>query len=123
MAKKDKEPPEETSEETTDGHIPIRIADHPRASRSIARIRAWGALVGFALAAYLGYKAGLTFIDLVIRAIGIGIASYLVAWAGAQAVWKQIVFAEVALRRREANEAQQKLLADLDEAAGNPPQA
>lgn len=108
-------------EPTADGHIPIRIAEHPGAMRSIARIRSWGALVGFAIAAYLGNKAGLTFVDLVIRSILIGAASYLVAWAGAQAVWRQVVFAELAARRKDAAEKQQQLLADLEEAAGNEP--
>lgn len=124
MAKADKDPPEDDDAEDTgsgDGHTPIRIADHPRASRSIARVRAWGALVGFAIAAYLGHKAGLTFVDLVIRSILIGGASYLVAWAGAQAIWRQIVFAELAVRRREANEAQQAMLEELEKAAKERP--
>ncbi len=114
--KKD-EPEDEADDGTPDGHIPIRIADHPRARRSIARVRAWGALIGFGLAAYLGNKAGLPFVDLVLRSIGIGMASYLVAWAGAQAVWKQIVFAELAVRRRDVAETQQALLDKLEEAA------
>jgi hypothetical protein len=110
--------PEEGEETTEDGHTPIRIADHPRARRAIARSRAWGALIGFGLAAYFGDKAGVPFVDLVLRSIGIGIAAYLVAWAGAQAIWRQILFAELAVRRREANESQQALLEELEAQAG-----
>lgn len=100
-----------------DGHTPIRLADHPRASSSIARVRAWGALVAFAVAAWLGYRMGLPFVDLVARSIVFGVAGWLVAWAAAQTVWRQLVYAEVAAARRRATEAQQAILAELADAA------
>ncbi len=116
MAKKAKDEDVEGAEEIADdGHIPVRLADHPRASKSIPRIRAWGAVVGFAVAAYFGDKAGLPFVDLVIRSILIGMATSLVVWAGAQAVWKQIVFAEIASARKEAAEKQKELIEAIEQ--------
>jgi hypothetical protein len=119
MAKAKDEPEDDAAEgEEAEGSGGIRLAEHPRAMRSIARARAWGALAGFAIAAYLSHKAGLTFVDLVIRSIGIGIASYLMVWAASQAIWKQIVFAELAARRKEAAEKQAALLEELQNHAG-----
>lgn len=123
MAKKGKDPeePEGDEETTDDGHIPVRLADHPRASRSIAQVRAWGAVLGFAVAAYFSNKAGLPFVDLVIRSILIGMATSLVLWAGAQAIWKQIVFAEIATARKEANEKQREIIEALEQAKEQQP--
>ena len=122
MAKKAKdEEPEDGEETTEDGHIPVRLADHPRAAPSIARIRAWAALIGFAVAVYFGNKAGLPFVDLVIRSILIGLATSLAVWAGAQAVWKQIVFAEIAAARKEANEKQREIIEALEQAKEQQP--
>lgn len=112
---KDKDDAEGADETTADGHIPVRLAEHPRASRSIARVRAWGAVIGFAVAAYFGNKAGLPFVDLVIRSILIGMATSLVVWAGAQAVWKQIVFAEIATVRKEVAEKQQEIIEAIEQ--------
>ncbi|MDO9354447.1 MAG: hypothetical protein Q7T55_12180 [Solirubrobacteraceae bacterium] len=120
MAKKkvDAEPEEDDAGESADGHTPIRIADHPRARNAIARSRAWASLIGFGLGAFFGDRAGVPFVDLVLRSIGIGIGAYLAVWAGALAIWRQILFAELAVRRREANESQQALLAELESQAG-----
>ena len=95
----------------------IRLAEHPGAARSIPRVRAWAGLSGFVLAALLGNQAGLPFIDLVLRALLIGTACLLVAWVVAQAVWKQIVFAEIAAARKRAREAHQALLDELEQRA------
>lgn len=117
MAKK-KDKADETPK-TEDGGLPeIRLADHPAAARSIPRVRSWAGLLGFVVAAALGNQAGLPFIDLVLRALLIGTACALVAWAAAQAVWKQIVFAEVAAARKRAREAQLKLLDELEQPSG-----
>ena len=122
---KSKEPDDELDgdETTEDGHIPVRLKDHPRAAQSIARVRAWGAVLGFAVAAWFGNKAGLPFVDLVIRSILIGMATSLVVWAGAQAVWKQIVFAEIAKARKEALEKQQELIDAIENRDEQPPKA
>lgn len=121
MAKKNKDiEVDESAEGEPDGHIPVRIADHPRAVRSISRARAWGAVIGFGVAAFFGDRIGLPFVDLVVRSILIGAASYLVVWAGAQAVWRQIVFAEIAIKRKEALEKQQDLIDAIEPPGGEP---
>ncbi|MFT4034985.1 MAG: hypothetical protein QM679_05365 [Patulibacter sp.] len=97
---------------------PIRLSDHPRARASIAYAKAWGAVIGFALAAWLGYRGGIPFVDLVVRAIAIGALSCLAVWGVAQAIWKQILFAELAAARKAAVEAQQKVLDELAELTG-----
>ena len=125
MAKKKDEPDDDEladgEEGTEDGHIPVRLKDHPRAAASLAKVRAWGAIVGFAVAAYFSHKAGLTFVDVVIRSILIGLATSLVVWAGAQAVWKQIVFAEIAQARKDALEKQQELIDAIENRDENQP--
>jgi hypothetical protein len=113
MAKKT-DPDEDGAGASADAGSAIRIAGHPKAVHSIARIRAWGALIGFVVAAYFGHKASLTFTELVIRAILIGGAGYLVAWAAAQAVWRQVIFAELAAKRKQALEIQKTILDELE---------
>lgn len=126
MAKKKKDDDELADVELTDGedatdggHIPVRLKDHPRAAGSIQRASAWGAVVGFVVAAYFGNKAGLPFVDLVIRSILIGIATSLVVRFAAQAIWKQIVFAEIAIARKEAAEKQKELIDAIENREGN----
>lgn len=92
----------------------IRIADHPRARASISRAKSWGAVLGFAIAAWFGYKAGNPFVDVVVRSILIGAAASLTVWAVAQAIWKQIIFAEVAAARKKAVETQKAILDELE---------
>lgn len=93
----------------------IRIADHPRARASISRAKAWGGLIGFAITAWFSHQAGTPFVEATIRSIAIGAASSLAVWGVAQAVWKQVIFAELAARRREAVETQNAILAELEE--------
>ncbi|MBO9533328.1 MAG: hypothetical protein J7513_10180 [Solirubrobacteraceae bacterium] len=91
----------------------IRLSEHPRASASIARAKAWGAIAGFGVTAYIGYKGGIPFVDLVVRSIIIGALTCLATWGAAQAIWKQIVFAELAAARKEALETQKAILDEL----------
>lgn len=128
MAKKKKDDDDLADVELADGeegaeggHIPVRLKDHPRAAGSIQRASAWGAVIGFIVAAYFGDKAGLPFVDLVIRSILIGMASALAVRFGAQAVWKQIIFAEIAIARKEAAEKQQELIDAIENREGNDP--
>ncbi len=98
-----------------EGRTAIRLADHPRAQASIARAKAWGACVGFAVSAYFGYHVGNPFVDIVIRSILIGAATCLATWGAAQAIWKQILFAELAAARKEALETQKAILEELED--------
>jgi hypothetical protein len=114
MAKKkqpDAEEPEDGTEPTTivvPERPQLHLRDHPRAQFHIKRIRSLAAVVGFVLAALLSLQAGLPAEDVLIRALGVGIAARFVFWAGAVLVWRQLAAAEIEVARR-------KLLARLDE--------
>ena len=79
------------------------IAAHPRASYQVRRAKGWGGMAGFAIAAYLSYKAGVPTADLGMRAIISGIVGYMLAWACAVTVWRHLMLAELrAARERQA---------------------
>jgi len=71
------------------------VANHPRARASVRRIKGIAGLVGFGIAALLAHSAGLSTTALLARALIVGIGAYLIAWACAVAVWRQIVLAEL----------------------------
>jgi hypothetical protein len=71
------------------------VAAHPRASYQVRRAKGWGGIIGFGLAAYFSYKAGVPTADLGLRALIAGIVGYMLAWACAVTVWRQLVLAEV----------------------------
>jgi hypothetical protein len=71
------------------------VAAHPRASYQVRRAKGWGGIIGFGLAAYFSYKAGVPTADLGLRALIAGIVGYMIAWACAVTVWRQLVLAEV----------------------------
>jgi hypothetical protein len=71
------------------------VAAHPRASYQVRRAKGWGGVAGFGIAAYLSHKAGVPMVDLGLRAIIAGMVGYLLAWACAVTVWRQLVLAEL----------------------------
>jgi hypothetical protein len=71
------------------------LATHPRASYQVRRAKGWGGVAGFGIAAYLSHKAGVPLVDLGLRAIIAGMVGYLLAWACAVTVWRQLVLAEL----------------------------
>jgi hypothetical protein len=71
------------------------VAAHPRASYQVRRAKGWGGLAGFAIAAYMSHKAGVPMFDLGLRAIIAGMVGYMLAWACAVTVWRQLVQAEL----------------------------
>jgi hypothetical protein len=71
------------------------VAAHPRASYQVRRAKGWGGIAGFALAAYFSYKAGVPYVDLGLRALIAGIVGYMLTWACAVTVWRQLVLAEL----------------------------
>ena len=78
-----------------DGSGVPSVAAHPRASYQVRRAKGWGGLIGFGAAAYLSYKAGVPMSDLGLRALVAGIVGYMLAWACAVTVWRQLVLAEL----------------------------
>jgi hypothetical protein len=87
--KKDKGPAAEP------GGVVITIGAHPRARRSVRRMRALGGLFGFFVALFLSLRAGVPEWDATARALIAGIVVHLAAWAVSVAVWKQLMLAEL----------------------------
>jgi hypothetical protein len=85
---------EETPDAATAGEA-VSIAAHPRAKASIRRIRAWSALVAFALVLYLSLSADVGGQEAAMRAIAGGLVGNLIGWFCALALWRQIVVQEV----------------------------
>jgi hypothetical protein len=80
-----------------------KVSEHPVAARQIARVRAWAALIGFALGFWLSRRAGLPFPESGARAIGAGVVCRLLAWAAVVSVWRQLIPAEIQARRRQGD--------------------
>lgn len=72
----------------------ISLRDHGRAAPSIRRAKAIGGLGGFLAAAALGLAHGGPFAATAERALEVGIAGNLAAWAIAVLVWKRLLVAE-----------------------------
>lgn len=76
------------------------IAGHPRAVRSVARAKSWGALLGFVLGGYLSLPTH-TLADAGLRALIAGAALYVGAWAVAVFVWRRLVIIEIKAREQQ----------------------
>jgi hypothetical protein len=83
----------------------IRISDHPRAQRSIRTLKSYAGLGAFLFAGYAQWKAGGAYIDVATRALLWGIAAYIVVWALAVQVWRQLAIAEVRAAQRKWEES------------------
>jgi hypothetical protein len=81
----------------------LSVATHPRARAQVRRVKGWGGLIGFGIAAYLSLKAGVPATQTGVRALGAGVAGYLVAWACAVSVWRHLVLAELRAAFEAAN--------------------
>jgi hypothetical protein len=74
---------------------PIAVTAHPRASRSVRRVRAAAGLAGFLITLLLSLKAGVPAWDATARALVAGVILHLTGWAVAVAVWRQLILAEL----------------------------
>jgi predicted lipid-binding transport protein (Tim44 family) len=79
------------------------VAAHPRAALHVARAKGWGGLLGFLLGGYLSLPTS-TLAAAGLRALVAGMVCYLVAWAGAVFVWRQLVMLQVAGARSRKRE-------------------
>ena len=93
----------------------ISVAGHPRSATAVRRAKGAGGLLGTLLAALLALKAGLPSLDVMVRGLAGGIVGYLVLWAVAVAVARQLVVAEVRARYAELVQAS-AVAADADAA-------
>ena len=87
----------------------VKLTAHPRAQHQIGRLKAYGGLAGFGLAAWASHKNGAPFLDMAVRALMWGVISYVVVWALAVQVWRHVAVAEVRAHERRWREHKQKL--------------
>ena len=95
----------------------IRLSRHPRARRDIRRAKGWGGLAAFIIVFWLGHRAGLATADAVVRALLGGVVGYVLAWAGAVAVWKHVALAEMEEAKRRIRAEYERLEAERQERA------
>lgn len=75
------------------------IAAHPRAARSVARVKSLAGLAGFLIGGYMSLSTG-TLADVMLRALVAGSACYVAGWAAAVFVWRRLVVVELEGRRQ-----------------------
>jgi len=83
----------------------VALVAHPRASRSIRRMRARAGLLGLVLVTLLSLRAGVPAFDAVLRGLVGGIAAQFVAWGAGVMVWRQLVLGEIIAYRDAQLEA------------------
>jgi hypothetical protein len=88
----------------------IRLSTHPRAQRHIAQAKGWGGLLGFLVVGWLSYSGGMQLPAAGLRALAGGAGLYVLAWAAAVAIWREVAVAEVERARR-------RILAEMEAAA------
>ncbi len=94
-ASKDEKKPKKNKKGDDDAAVAPSVANHPRARYQVRRAKGWGGIAGFAIAAYLGYKAGVPTFDVGLRALVAGMVGYMLAWMCAVTVWRHLVLAEL----------------------------
>ena len=91
--------------------LAIRVGAHPRARRSIRRVRAQAGIAGFVVTLLLAQQAGVPAFETLLRALAGGVVAHFVTWAFAIALWRRLIVAELeaaraeVLRRRAARTA------------------
>jgi hypothetical protein len=73
----------------------VSIAGHPRAAAQVRRAKGWGGVGGFVIAGYLSFSAHIPPDQVGIRALGFGVAGYMLAWACSVAIWRNLMLAEI----------------------------
>ncbi len=80
----------------TDGDSPVlSVARHPKAGPNVRRAKGWGGLAGFVVAGGLSYAANVPAFEVLLRALAVGVAGYIVAWACSVTVWRVLLVAEL----------------------------
>jgi hypothetical protein len=77
----------------------VSVVAHPRARRSIRRLRARAGLIGLVAVTYLSLRAGVPAFDAVLRGLAGGIAAHFVAWGAGILAWRHLIVAELAAHR------------------------
>jgi len=79
----------------TNGGPVMSVARHPTAGAQVRRAKGFGGLVGFLVAAGLSYQANVPPFQVGLRALAVGVAGYLVAWACSVTVWRVLLTAQL----------------------------
>jgi hypothetical protein len=95
---KKKDSGQETAAGVPDG---ICVAGHPRSASAVRRAKGWAGVGGVVLCTALALGAHLPAFDALLRGLAGGIAAYVIVWALALAVARQLVVAEVRARYAE----------------------
>ena len=101
---KDKSKDKKSKKKDKDGETPaglpdgICVAGHPRSARMVRRAKGWAGVGGVMLCTILALGAHLPMVDALLRGLAGGIVAYLVVWALALAVARQLIVAEVRAR-------------------------
>jgi hypothetical protein len=85
----------------------IAVANHPKAKHQIDLLKSYAGLAAFCLSGYFAWKGGALFVDVAMRALLWGIATYVAVWAMAVQVWRQVAIAEVRAAERQWKERKQ----------------
>ena len=97
---------------------PIRLCDHPRASRQIELARGWGGVGAFAFVGLLSLQAGLPPFAAGTRALLAGVVGYVAGWALSVLVWRHLALAEVEAARDSAEARRAALLEEIERRSG-----
>ena len=104
----------------------LSVAGHPRASAQVRKAKGWGGLAACVITAYLSLSHGATPDIAGARALGAGVLGYIVAWACAVMVWRQLMIAELRARVERAKAVHEEAYAAAQAAApatGSEPRA
>lgn len=101
------------ADDTIEQH-PIRLCDHPRASRQIELARAWSGIGVLGIVALLSHSAGVPAFEAGVRALLAGVGAYMVAWALSVTVWRHLALAEAEAARKAAEARRTALLEEIE---------
>jgi hypothetical protein len=95
----------------------VAVLAHPRARRSIRRLRARAGLLGLVVVTWLSLRAGLPPFDAVLRGLAGGVAAHFVVWAAGIVAWRHLVLAEIKAHREAREAALRERRADAERLA------
>jgi hypothetical protein len=72
----------------------VGVAHHPLAARSIRRAKSFAGLAGFGLTLGLGLLNDALLSTACLRALGAGVAAYLIVWGISVTVWRHLLRAQ-----------------------------
>jgi hypothetical protein len=77
----------------------VSVVAHPRARRSIRRLRARAGIAGLVVVTFLSLRAGVPPFDAVLRGLAGGVVAHFVAWGAGIVAWRHLIVAELSAHR------------------------